>query len=295
MICHSYIKLSQNTLKKAKTGILYVMVAGLILLSSCTERIEIELEDDFARLVVEGAITTDTMPHTIKLTTTSSYYYNQPAPVVQHAIVSISDGTETFLLNETEPGIYQTAPNVYGQPGRTYSLSIQLAETIGGHDSYTAQSTLYGVAEIDSIGLLFHEEWGRSGIWEVKCYVQEPPTVDFYRFMIYRNSHLMTDSIPEWFVVDDKLFNGSYTNGASVGFINQGNPQEGLRPGDTITLEVNNIGEDYFNFVWQVQSEVQGTNPLFSGPPANVKGNISNGAIGFFSAYSSTRKYKLVP
>ncbi|MBK7030017.1 MAG: DUF4249 family protein [Bacteroidales bacterium] len=103
MICHSYIKLSQNTLKKAKTGILYVLVTGLILLSSCTERIEIELEDDFARLVVEGAITTDTMPHTIKLTTTSSYYYNQPAPVVQHAIVSISDGTETFLLNETAP------------------------------------------------------------------------------------------------------------------------------------------------------------------------------------------------
>jgi hypothetical protein len=32
-----------------------------------------------------------------------------------------------------------------------------------------------------------------------------------------------------------------------------------------------------------------GSNPLFSGPPANVKGNISNGAIGFFAAYTTSR------
>lgn len=275
--------------------VLLLLVMASAGITSCTERIDIPLDEDFVRLVVEGAITTDTTAHTIKLTSTSSYYANEPSPSVQHANVSITDGTTTFELSEVSPGIYQTASNVYGLPGHTYTLKIELAETVGGFSTYTASSTLYPVAEMDSVGLLFHKEWGRSGIWEVKCYVQEPPSVDYYRFMLYRNSTLMTDSIPEWFVVDDKLFNGGYTNGASVGYINQGNPAEGLKPGDTITLEVNSIGKDYYNFVWQVQSAVQGSNPLFSGPPANVKGNVSDGAIGFFAAYSSTRKYALVP
>lgn len=268
---------------------------GAISFPSCTEKIDIELDDSYTRLVVDGAITTDTLRHTIKLSRSSSYFYNEPAPVVENAVVSISDGENLFSLTETSPGTYQTDDGVFGIPGRIYTLNIQLKEPLGNHSEYTASSTLYGVSELDSVGLLFHPEWGREGIWEVKCYVQEPPTVDYYRFLIYKNMQLLSDSIPEWFVIDDKLFNGSYTNGASVGYLSQGNPNEGLRPGDVVTVEVNNIGEDYINFIWEVQSEVRGSNPLFTGPPANVKGNISNGAIGFFAAYSTTRKSAVVP
>jgi len=270
-------------------------ISAGFLISSCTEKIDIELDESYARLVVDGAITTDTMRHTIKLTRSSSYFFNEPAPVVEDAVVTISDGESLFELAETSPGIYQTEENVFGVPGRTYTLNITLKEPLGNHTEYSANSTLYGVSEMDSVGLLYHPEWGMDGIWEVKCYVQEPPTVDYYRFMIYKNNALLTDSIPEWFVVDDQLFNGSYTNGASVGFLSQGNPAEGLRPGDIVTLEVNSIGSEYINFIWEVQSEVRGSNPLFTGPPANVKGNISNGAIGFFAAYSITRKSTVVP
>ena len=90
-------------------------------------------------------------------------------------------------------------------------------------------------------------------------------------------------------MTDDRFFNGSYTNGASIAELDQSKPEEKLSEGDTITAEVNNIGKDYANFIWDAQSELFGSNPLFSGPPANVKGNISNGAIGFFAAYSVTR------
>ena len=62
-----------------------------------------------------------------------------------------------------------------------------------------------------------------------------------------------------------------------------------LVPGDTVTVELNNMGKEYFGFLQEAQAELRGSNPLFSGPPANVKGNISNGAIGFFAAYSVSR------
>lgn len=275
----------------------YIIILPLVLLAaiSCTERIDIQLDSSFTRLVVEGSITTDTLAHTVRLTSTSSYYYKQPAPMVAGAQLSISDGTNTYILKEDSAGIYRTEPTVFGVDGRTYTLNIKLAGAIGGHTDYSAVSTLYPIHPLDSVGLLFHPEWSKKGIWEVKCYVQEPPTIDFYRFMVSRNGVLLTDSLNEWFVTDDKFFNGSYTNGATVAYLRQGSADEGLNKGDTVTVEVNSIGKEYANFLWEAQSELRGSNPLFSGPPSNVKGNISNGAVGFFAAYSATRSFAITP
>ena len=286
---------TERRISERKFLLLIYGLVSAILFSSCTEKIDIPLQDSFVRLVVDGAITTDTLPHTIKLPTTTSYYLNQPATAVSGAEVSISDGTVTYPLAEKAPGIYQTSAGVYGIPGHNYTLTVKLAEAIGGHTEYSASDQMGLIYPLDSIGLLMHPDWGRFGVWEVKCYVQDPPTVDYYRFMLYRNNTLITDSLNKWFAVDDKLFNGNYTNGATVAYLNQGNPQEGLRTGDTIWLETDKISKEYCNFIWQVQEAVRGANPLFSGPPANVKGNISNGGVGFFAAYNPTRSFTITP
>ena len=274
---------------------LFILIILSIFAVSCTEKIDIKLDESYARLVVDGSITTDTMAHTVLLKTTSSYYYNEPTPMVTGALVSISDGTQTFILNEDSAGVYRTDSDVFGIPGHTYTLNIKLAAAIGGHDEYTATSTLYPVSNLDSTNLLFHPDWTQHGMWEVKCYVQEPPTVDFYRFMILKNHKMLTDTLDEWFITDDKFFNGNYTNGATVAYLQQGSAQESLAKGDTVTVEVNSIGKEYYNFIIDAQAEIRGSNPLFSGPPANVKGNISNGAVGFFSAYSVTRSNAITP
>jgi len=274
---------------------IFILSLLSLLAFSCTEKIDIQLDDSYVRLVVDGAITTDTMAHIVVLKTTSSYYYNQPMPMVSGAQVSITDGTRTFNLKEDSEGVYRTDSSVYGIGGHTYTLNIKLASAIGGNTDYSAVSTLNPIKPLDSVSLLFHPEWSRKGIWEVKCYVQEPPTVDFYRFLILKNRKLLTDTLNEWFVTDDKFFNGSYTNGATVAYLQQGSANEGLNKGDTVTVEVNSIGKEYANFLWEAQAELRGSNPLFSGPPANVKGNINNGAIGFFAAYSATRSFAITP
>ena len=74
------------------------------------------------------------------------------------------------------------------------------------------------------------------------------------------------------------------------GYFNQSFKDERLIPGDVVKLEVASVTSEYANFVWAVQAEVNGQNPLFSGPPANITGNMSNGAVGFFAAYSLSKK-----
>lgn len=275
--------------KSLRTRVLWMFAIVAFMAASCTEKVDIQLDESYTRLVVDGCITTDTMAHTIRLTTTSSYYYNQPAPAVSGATLAITDGNTIYPLTETRPGIYQTADTIAGKQGHTYTLNISLQQEIGGYSDYSAVSYMNSLSTLDSVGLKFQPDWGDKGFYEVKVYVQEPPTVDFYRFMIYKNNELLTDTITEWFVTDDKFFNGSYTNGAPVAYLNQRNPSERLEAGDIVTVEVDNIGKEYCTFIWNTQSEIRGSNPLFSGPPANVEGNISNGAIGFFAAYANTR------
>lgn len=262
-----------------------------VLFVSCTERVNIELDESYVRLVVDGSITTDTIAHKVILSGTSGYFYNQPPEMISGAKVSISDGSSAFVLSEETPGIYSTNPSVYGVPGRKYTLEIQLASPIGGYTAYSASSILNTVAPMDSIALEFLPDWSRNGFWAVKCYVLEPPTTDFYRFLISKNNKIVTDTLFEWFITDDKFFNGNYTFGATIGYLNQSVAEQRLMPGDIVTAEVNGIGKEYAEFLWDAQSELRGSNPLFSGPRANVKGNINNGAVGFFAAYSVNRAY----
>jgi hypothetical protein len=63
---------------------------------------------------------------------------------------------------------------------------------------------------------------------------------------------------------------------------------------------VSSITKEYAEYVLNAQKELQGTMPIFSGPPANVKSNIKavsgeSEVCGFFTAYSkqsSSRVYR---
>ena len=276
---------------KNNRNIIVLVLLIMLSVSACTERIDIDLDkQEYVRIVVEGAITTDTMAHLVTLTQTSDYFHNEPPLPVSGAEVVIYSDSNTYFLREKpeSSGRYYTDPNVFGIVGKTYHLKINLQEPVGGHKEYEAVSTIYPINRIDSIALEFHPDWGTSGYWEVKCYVWDPPTEDFYMFHVYRNGQPCNDTITDVFVVDDLAYNGNYTNGIGVAFLNQAYRHQKLVSGDLVTLRISRITKEYALFLTDVQQEVNFSMPLFSGPPANVKGNISNGGIGAFAAWSSS-------
>lgn len=258
---------------------------------SCTERIDIKLDkQEYARIVVEGNISTDTTAHIVKLNKTADYFINEPPEPVSGAQVTISGDSESFELTETpaNSGIYITAPDVFGKVGSEYRLSVVLNEEIGGSKVFEATSMIYPINQIDSIGLRFQESWGTDGFYEVQCYVWDPPTEDFYMFQTFINGRLVSDSISKVFVVDDILYNGNYTNGIGVSYLDQSRDSEKLNVGDTVILKASRLTKEQAEFIFRIQEEISYQNPLFSGPPANVSGNISNGGFGFFGAYSAS-------
>jgi len=263
----------------------------VIIATSCVERIEVELDPTYVRLVVDGSITTDTSKCTVNLTQTADYFYNAPIPRVTNATVTLFDGDSSYILKETEPGksgVYESESNIVGTVGKTYTLNISLAGEIGGSSNYSSLCELMSVPRLDSTSVVFHDDWGDDGFFEVKIFAQEPGNeVNFYMFNLYRNGSLMSDTISNVVVSDDKYINGSYINGLGAFYLNYSNSWERLYPGDTITLQMSGITKEYYNFVSEVQTA--GFNiPFFMGPPANVVGNVNNGGVGFFTSYSNS-------
>ena len=268
--------------------ILFAVAVGA---ASCTEKINLKLDTTFTRLVVDGHITSDTMPHSITLTKTSDYFSNVPAPRVVNATVSLTDGTNTIPLTETFPGssgVYQTDPKFAGIIGKEYTLHVTLPEAIAGTTEYTASSELLRVTKLDSIKTVFRPDFGKEGVWQVKLYAQDPPgRKNYYLINLYRNNILWSDTISKVSVSDNQFFAGNYIDGIDVFFINNAHKWETLYPGDTIMMELSAITKEYFDFINQVK-QAGFSLPFFSGPPANIRGNVSNEGVGFFAAYSSS-------
>jgi len=276
-------------MRNPKAIILTVSIFTLALWN-CTERIEVEVDSSFARLVVEGYVTTDTMAHWVRLSTTSDYFYNQPAPGVSRATLSLDDGEIIHILTEsdTTPGMYYTEPDFHGIPGKTYTLNISDLDIDkdGIMEEYSASSELRRVNPVDSITLRYFDFFGNTG-YEVQVYAWDSPEKDWYSFKVWKNGILMTDTLTEMIIQNDDFFNGNYTFGITSQFLSNDKAEEVVEIGDTITFEINGITEDYYNYIIEAQSQVFPQTPLFSGPPANIRTNLNNDAIGFFVAYSA--------
>ncbi|WP_430971607.1 DUF4249 domain-containing protein [Sunxiuqinia rutila] len=267
------------------------LISMLMLLLACTERVDFELDEaGEPLLVVFGEITSDTLAHEVRLSKSAPYFSNQEVEMVSDAQLSLNDGEQTIQLTEDpmRPGIYQTPANYFGVVGRKYRLDISNVDvnSDGEWETYRAETVMKPTAPVYGAAVVYNVSW--EG-WEVGVFSKDnPATEDYYLFKVYQNGVLATDSLHNYRAVDDRFFNGNELQGAFVQYFDE-EKGEYVAKGDTITLEMAGITKAYYEFLVGVDRETGTKVPLFSGPPANVKGNISNGALGFFAVMEVER------
>ncbi|MBN1132697.1 MAG: DUF4249 domain-containing protein [Bacteroidales bacterium] len=275
-----------------------ILLTGIIFFSSCTERIDIELDSTYTRLVVYSEITTENKHHTVKLSKTSDYFSNQEAPALTGALVEIIADTANYEFKEEPktPGLYISSLPFKGIPGVRYELSIHNVDIDdnGEMESFTALSVMPIPGNVDSISFNYFESPFING-YQVSMYAFDPPEKQWYIYKLTRNGQLLTDDLTELTGMSDDFYNGNYIFGLPVGFLSNEDSLERSVPGDTITFELNSITSDYYEFISSAQSEIFGSNPLFGGPPANVKTNLDNGALGIFTTIAITKTSRIIP
>jgi len=287
--------------------------AFCLFLFSCTEEIDITLRPGDVRLVLEGGIGIDTTSHRIILSRTTNFFEDPKEPLyVEGATVTITEFDENmqptgriFRLTETRPGHYYTDDTVFGIQRHTYRLTIVLNEAIGGHTTYTADAffppiadQIDGLMAVRGLNMLVEElfpgmpiDTTRMG-WNLLLWATDPPGQNFYVFITSRNGIALNDTLTQFLMLDNSIIAqvGQGLAGLPIAFIPDDSPNA-VSSGDTLGMEIRGISAEYYRWIREFRDIYSGQNPMFGGAPANIRGNISGGAIGFFWAHGNRRAY----
>ncbi|REC47491.1 DUF4249 domain-containing protein [Chryseobacterium pennipullorum] len=258
----------------------FLIILSLFAVTSCQKEIDLDLEDQSGKIVIEGNVTDQAGPYVVKITKSVPFTQPNQYPAVTGAQVVLSDNTgQTETLHYIGDGQYQTTAFV-GASGRTYTLKIQ-AEG----QQYTAQSTM--PEPVDFEGLAQDSfKFGDKISYTLLPIFTDPSVLGNRYLFSFTVNNLSKKYIN---VFSDNLNNGlpnqrplMMPNDDSDGADHE------VVPGDSIHVEMQSIDNNVFTF-YSALLDISGGGG--SGvTPANPPGNISNGALGYFSAHTQSRQ-----
>jgi hypothetical protein len=253
----------------------WLLPALMIALYACKKIINVNLNDAAPQIVIEGVITNAPGPYQVQISKTVNFSDANVFPAVSGAVVKISDNNTsiTDVLTETSPGIYTTHV-ISGVPGHAYKLSV-----VTGGQTYTASSVMPQPVPLDSISFQKTSSFNKTTI-NVSPNYQDPAGINnYYTFTQYVNSK----KLPTVLAFDDRLTDGKYVTRIlrlDSSYINLG---------DTVQVKMNCVDQNTFNYFYTLV-QVSGNSTFQSVTPSNPVSNISNNALGYFSANTTQTK-----
>jgi len=258
---------------------IFFLLIFTLLFSSCEKVIDVDLNNAAPIIVIEGNLSNNLNDAEVKLSMTSSYFDTLPSDKISGAVVTVESNLgDKYIFSETENGIYKSK-NVWYKEGSIYKLLVEANGEI-----YEATSKLNSPVNIDSINFYYEDSPFFEPGYYLNVYLSDPPGIkNFYRIKYSKNGKLQN-------TIDDLiLFNDRYVDGNPIE-VNLFNQQFELN--DTITLQLISLDEGAYEYLRTFQ-ELVNNNPG-SAAPANPNTNLSNGALGYFSAWSSVKKSAVI-
>ena len=251
----------------------------LLLVSACTEKIDLDLnKGENRRLVVDAFIDDRPATDTVALTLSTNYFSEEPIPPATGASVWLTfEGNDIFFREiDSLPGYYISPEGFIGQPGR-YRLNIS-------HEGkqYFAEETLLPVNPIDSLVQKKEDKPNDEGedLWQIFITFRDPAGQrNFYLFRERVNGEYDYENLFEFGATfRDVIIDGQFAEQIPYGTF-------ALQPGDTLTVEMMSISETVYNILNAMVSESEFRGGFFDPPPANVPSNIQGDpAVGLFIA-----------
>jgi len=251
-------------------------ILGLVVLASaCQKVIDVDLNDANPNVVIEGNFTAEDSTVRVRVTSTSSFFDSEADPVIDNAVVTITD----------QNGVATTVPGsgngnyVLTNYTPTYGTSYVLSVTAEGK-TYSATCGLAAPVQIDPITYFYLDGFfGSDPGYATLLNFQDPANqTDFYQIVITENGTTY-DRIDEIQTQDDALTDGNYVERPLfLGELSQ--------IGDTISYEFRTVDEAVFDYTIEAASISGGSN---SAAPGNPTTNWDNGALGYFNAYGVSR------
>lgn len=285
--------------------------------TACIDRVELPIRAEEPRLVVEGQITNEAPPYTIRLTYTGRYSgpegQNPASQFVEQAQVSLTDDKgHSVPFMPVGQGLYKTIDTTFrGQVGRSYGLAITLSN---GKRYVTKPEKMPAVPVIDSVSARLARSKSLTKPFAIDYSVNtsDPATEkNYYRWTGYGYTTRLSVGVP-CTLGSPNLCNYRCWTQVSTDVVNvysdeaiNGNP---LRNRFVLQLpvyavgpqlvEIQQYGMTQANYqFWKLfQQQNARTGSIFDPLPAPIVGNVINAndptdrARGYFAVTSITRK-----
>ncbi len=255
------------------------MILGFI---SCESEIDIDTNDSEPRIVIEANVSTKIGGSKVKITKSLNFDDPLPYPPVRDAFVTVTDKNtdEVFILSETESGIYKNL-TLIGFNGHNYILDVVIEKEFFTSNSIIPQSVvlekLVQVGEVSDGGSGGPHRSDKNIAEVIPVYQDPVEYTNYYQFVVSRNDSILSDV----YIHSDFAFNGLKN---SRGLFIEANKD------DIIKIDMQCIDEAVYTYLLGLNKNIYQS----SATPTNPISNISNNALGYFKAQTSSKRMILV-
>lgn len=285
------------TLKMKKSNIfsqIALFGALAMVVASCTDPIDIELDEGTPQLNVDAFIDDQDIVQRIRIVETTNYFDNGTVNAIADATVTIADNDgNTYPFSHTKDGYFESestgAEMIKGN--QEYTLKV-----VVGERSYLATSNTLAPPPIDS---LTFDEISGDGPGALNGYIgyfwatDIPGEENFYWIKAFRNDTFLSD--PNFLnTAQNAIQEGDAGDGLQfIPPIAQGITTfpDIYQKDDKVRVELHSISIGTYLFLAEARTQIT-NGGLFAEPPYNVRTNIENvngsteskeQAVGWFS------------
>ncbi len=259
---------------------IFHVIAPALLLVSCNkeEVIQLDLSNAPVQYVIEGCVTDEAKPYSVRISQSVNFDQPNDFPAVQGALVIISDNTGLVdTLIEKSAGLYETVEAKSGIHGHTYTLQVWINGNL-----FTAKSTMPQLVTFDGLSTINLPFGGENDLVLMPLFQDPAGLGNNYQFVQSNNGKRQ----PYIFVLDDRNNDGSQVSNLLIA------PDLKTSTGDTITVEMRNI--DRATYKYFVALDASNGNGPNASVPANPDNNFEGACLGYFSAHTVQRRTLIV-
>jgi hypothetical protein len=270
-----------------KTNI--VIAAIIVLITSCEEVINMDLNESNPRVVIECSISDKKAICSLFISKSGNYFdANSDLSQISGAKAQLTDNeANTIPFKEIKPGLYQT-DSIVCQAGRTYLLKVDIAGS-----NYEARNSMPTGVNLDSA--VIKESPSQQGNpfagarkykqknYFIRCYFADSAQTEDYYWLETKLLNRDTIYAERFTIQDDKYLNGTH--------IELNSTRNVFIKGDLVLVTLNKLNKASYDYLRNMNNIIGGNrrpngNSLFDNPP----GNISNNALGFFMTSAKVSK-----
>lgn len=254
-----------------------LLLSVLLTFISCQKEIDIDLNDSSPKVVIEANYNATDSVVTVLVSKTGSYFDEYSTTYINDAVVTIrQDNGADVAIPFISDGKYELG-NYIPAYGSTYTVTVSYDGT-----SYTADCKLMPTMELLPATIEYQEAsiFTDEGYWITYRFQDFPGKGNCYK-IIPTYGGVTYNRFGEFMTGEDKLTDGNLIERPMI---------ETFQLGDTVYLELQSISQKVYDYYSQLADNTSG----FTAAAGNPDYLWSNGALGYFSAYSYSSQEVIV-